>query len=54
MLKMDLTGGHLIMLGPENEEAAIEAIQAFHNGLQVGGGISLGNAKKWISREPLM
>ena len=48
--KDGLSGGHLIMLGPENEEAAIEAIQAFHNGLQVGGGISLGNAKKWINQ----
>ena len=48
--KDGLTGGHLIMLGPENEVAALKAIQAFPNGLQVGGGISLDNAKMWIEQ----
>ena len=36
----ELTGGHLIMLGPGNEEAAREAIGAYPGGLQVGGGIT--------------
>lgn len=43
-----LTGGHVIMLGPGNEEAAIRALQAYPNGLQVGGGITAENAKKYI------
>jgi hypothetical protein len=36
----NLTGGHLIMLGSGNESAALEAVKAFPNRLQVGGGIS--------------
>ena len=36
------------MLGPENNLAAFEAIQAFPKDLQIGGGISFDNAKKWI------
>lgn len=43
-----LTGGHVIMLGSGNEEAAIRALQAYPNGLQVGGGITADNAKKYI------
>lgn len=43
-----LTGGHVIMLGSGNEEAAIEALQTYPNGLQVGGGITSENAKKYI------
>ena len=43
--KDGLFGGHLIMLGPENKVAALKAIQAFPNGLQVGGGINLDNVK---------
>ena len=44
----DLTGGHVIMLGPGNEAAAREALQAWPQGLQVGGGISSQNAQQWI------
>ena len=44
----NLTGGHVIMLGPGNEEAAIRALQAYPNGLQVGGGITADNASKYI------
>lgn len=44
----DLTGAHVIMLGPGNESAAREACQAWPTGLQVGGGINAGNAKDWI------
>lgn len=43
-----LTGGHVIMLGPGNEEAALVALKAYPDGLQVGGGITADNAKKYI------
>ena len=43
-----LQGGHVIMLGGGNEEAAKKSLQAFPRGLQVGGGINAENAKKWI------
>lgn len=43
-----LTGGHVIMLGPGNEDAAIRALQSYPKGLQVGGGITANNAKKYI------
>ena len=49
MFKNDgLTGGHVIMLGSGNEEAALLALQTYPNGLQVGGGITAKNAKKYI------
>ncbi len=49
MFKEDgLTGGHVIMLGLGNEEAAILALQTYPGGLQVGGGINADNAKKYI------
>jgi phosphoribosylformimino-5-aminoimidazole carboxamide ribotide isomerase len=43
-----LLGGHVIMLGAGNEGAAREALEAFPNGLQVGGGINARNAAQWI------
>lgn len=43
-----LTGGHVIMLGPGNEQAAMNALQAYPGGLQVGGGITAENAKQYI------
>lgn len=46
--KQDLRGGHVIMLGPGNDVAAREALAAWPNGLQVGGGIKDSNAKEWI------
>lgn len=46
--KDSLTGGHVIMLGSGNEEAALSALNAYPNGLQVGGGITADNAKKYI------
>jgi len=46
--KDGLTGGHVIMLGTDNEEAALLALKAYPGGLQVGGGISGENAKKYI------
>jgi len=46
--KDQLTGGHVIMLGEGNEEAALAALAAYPQGLQVGGGITTENAKKYI------
>ena len=43
-----LTGGHVIKLGPGNDEAAREALAAWPGGLQIGGGISVGNARQWL------
>lgn len=43
-----LTGGHVIKLGPGNEQAAAEAIGAYPGGLQIGGGISAENAGCWL------
>jgi phosphoribosylformimino-5-aminoimidazole carboxamide ribotide isomerase len=43
-----LRGGHVIMLGPNNEAAALEALASFPGGLQVGGGITAGNAAKYL------
>ena len=45
-----LFGGHVIMLGPGNEDAAAQALAAFPGGLQVGGGIRPDNAAAWLSR----
>lgn len=44
-----LTGGHVIKLGPGNDEAARAALAAWPNGLHVGGGISAANAAEWIA-----
>lgn len=38
------------MLGPGNEEAATEALQAWPGGLQIGGGITAENAALWLDR----
>jgi len=46
----NLPGGHVIMLGPGNEEAATEALQAWPGGLQIGGGITDQNAELWLER----
>ncbi|KAJ9642890.1 Enzyme that catalyzes the fourth step in the histidine pathway [Coniosporium tulheliwenetii] len=43
-----LTGAHVIMLGPGNEDAAREAVSTWKSGLQVGGGITEKNAAQWI------
>lgn len=43
-----LTGGHVIMLGPGNEGAAKEALAAWPGGLQIGGGVHEGNAADWL------
>ena len=46
--KDKLTGGHVIMLGPGNTEAAKSSLQAYPMGLQVGGGINDSNAMEWL------
>lgn len=43
-----LKGGHVIMLGPNNEAAAKEALSAYPGGLQVGGGITADNALEYL------
>src|SRR5438094_9336642 len=43
-----LRGGHVIMLGPGNEDAARAALRAFPGGLQVGGGINGENARSFL------
>jgi len=45
-----LVGGHVIMLGPGNEQAAIDALIGWPNGLQLGGGITAENAEQWLER----
>jgi phosphoribosylformimino-5-aminoimidazole carboxamide ribotide isomerase len=51
MYKNDgLFGGHVIMLGEGNQNAAIEALKEFPNGLQIGGGISVHNAKFFLDQ----
>jgi phosphoribosylformimino-5-aminoimidazole carboxamide ribotide isomerase len=46
----NLDGAHVIMLGPGNDAAAQEALEAWKGGMQVGGGINEGNAREWIER----
>ncbi len=46
----NMTGGHIIMLGPGNDEAAMEALNAWPGGFQLGGGITAENAGKWLKR----
>jgi len=43
-----LTGGHVIMLGQGNTDAARAAVKAYPGGLQVGGGINEENALEWL------
>lgn len=43
-----LKGGHVIKLGPGNEEAALAALKAYPNGLQIGGGIHVDNALSYL------
>ncbi|RJX36106.1 MAG: phosphoribosylformimino-5-aminoimidazole carboxamide ribotide isomerase [Desulfurivibrio sp.] len=51
MYKADqLTGGHVIMLGPGNQAAAEEALAAWPGGLQIGGGIYALNAADWLDK----
>jgi phosphoribosylformimino-5-aminoimidazole carboxamide ribotide isomerase len=44
----ELRGGHVIMLGPGNEDAARAALGAYPGGMQIGGGINAANATAWL------
>ena len=46
--KDGIRGGHVIMLGKGNVEAAKAALAAYPGGLQVGGGINAENAREYI------
>ena len=46
----NLTGGHMIQLGPGNEDAACGALAAWPGGMQIGGGITCENAGTWLDR----
>jgi len=44
----NLTGGHVISLGPGNYRAALSALRAFPKGLQMGGGVTPENASDFL------
>ncbi len=44
----NLTGGHIISLGQGNKEVALDALKAYPNGLQYGGGVNLDNAQVFL------
>ena len=44
----NLQGGHVISLGPGNEEAALSALHAFPGGFHIGGGITPQNAITYL------
>ncbi len=48
--KDNLPGGHIIMLGPGNEAAALDALKAWPGGMHVGGGITADNAAFWVEQ----
>ena len=43
-----LAGGHVIMLGPGNENEARSALAVFPGGMHIGGGINSTNARGWL------
>ncbi len=43
-----LSGGHVILLGAGNDAAARAALAAYPGGLQLGGGVNLDNARRWL------
>ena len=45
-----LKGGHIILLGPGNDEEATSALRAYPGGLQLGGGVTAANAQGWLER----
>jgi len=46
--KHNLTGGHVIALGPGNKEQALKALAAWPGGLQFGGGVNSTNAAEFL------
>jgi len=43
-----LEGGHMIMLGPGNDPQVLQALAAYPGGLQIGGGVNLENASRYL------
>ncbi len=43
-----LTGGHVIALGPNNQQQVLKALNAYPNGMQFGGGVNLENASDYL------
>ena len=44
----NLTGGHVIQLGPGNRAAATAALSAWPGGMQLGGKVTIDNAGDWL------
>ena len=44
----NLTGGHIISLGPNNQQQVMRALAAYPQGLQYGGGVNLENAENFL------
>lgn len=45
----NIQGGHVIALGPNNEEEVLNALAAWPQGLQFGGGVTLENAAHYLA-----
>jgi len=48
-MESGLTGGHLISIGKGNDAEIENALKAYPNGLQIGGGVTLNNAMDYIN-----
>ncbi|KZX59038.1 phosphoribosylformimino-5-aminoimidazole carboxamide ribotide isomerase [Halioglobus sp. HI00S01] len=47
--EQNLMGGHVIALGPGNQEQALLALDTWPGGLQFGGGVTAGNAASYLT-----
>ncbi len=45
----NLKGGHVISLGPNNRQQALQALATYPNGLQYGGGVTAENASIFLN-----
>ena len=43
-----LAGGHIIALGPNNQQQVLAALAAYPKGMQFGGGVNLDNASDYL------